>query len=147
MHAVPFQFCRRAARPLLSGRSCADRGNARLGRSAEKRDGGTFVHRYGLPKGITVAEFLIGAFQERVSQAEWNDFLASQPWFEAHYLDRIVPLMEANGVIVATYAFTLNPFDKGNHPGQRVTAKTAPWFLNDLFVPTLVVAPVRDLPR
>ncbi len=103
--------------------------------------GVSFAHRYSLPLEVTVAEFLSEAFQSRVTQAEWNDFLASQPWFEPDYLQRIVPELAANGVVVATYAFTLNPFVKAGSPGQHVDSNTAPWFLNDLFVPTLVSAP------
>jgi hypothetical protein len=103
--------------------------------------GVSFVHRYSLPAGLTVAEFLTGAFQSQVSQAEWNDFLASQPWFEPDYLERVVPKMAANGIVVATYAFTLNPFPSAGAPTHRVDSNIAPWFLNDLFVPTLVEAP------
>lgn len=103
--------------------------------------GVSFGHRYSLPPEQTVAEFLTEAFQSRVSQAEWNDFLASQPWFESDYLERIAPELAANGVVVATYAFTLNPFVKAGRQGQRVDSNTTPWFLNDLFVPTLVSAP------
>jgi hypothetical protein len=101
----------------------------------------SFTREYSLPENLTVAEFLSGAFKDPVPQAEWNDFLASQPWFEADYLARIAPELEANGVAVATYAFTLNPFPKPGGQGQRVDSSTNPWFLNDLFVPTLVSAP------
>jgi hypothetical protein len=100
-----------------------------------------FARRYSLPIEMTVAEFLTGAFENHVTQAKWNDFLASQPWFESDYLEHIAPELAAHGVVVATYAFTLNPFTKAGRPGQRVDSKTAPWFLNDLFVPTLVSAP------
>ena len=100
-----------------------------------------FVHRYGLPSRMTVAEFLNDAFQRRVPQTEWNGFLSSQPWFEPDYLKRIAPELQANGVVVATYAFTLDPFRKPGRRIRQVNASTTPWFLNDLFVPTLVSAP------
>lgn len=103
--------------------------------------GVSFTHRYSLPLDLTVAEYLTNAFKIPVPQAEWNDFLASQPWFEGNYLEHIVPELEANGVVVATYAFTLNPFVKAGGHVQRVDSSTTPWFLNDLFVPTLVSAP------
>lgn len=110
-------------------------------RVASTPAGISFTHQYGLPSKMTVAEFLNGAFQNRVTPAEWNSFLASQPWFEPDYLSHIAPEMAANGVIVATYAFTLNPFPNATKHALHVDANTAPWFLNDLFVPTLVVAP------
>jgi hypothetical protein len=105
--------------------------------------GVSFVHHYSLPANQTVADFLTGAFQNRVSQAEWDDFLASQPWFEPDYLERIAPMMAANGIVIATYAFTLNPFAGNDAASHPVSSNTTPWFLNDLFVPTLVIAPGR----
>ena len=115
---------------------------AHLGdRVAATPAGVSFSHQYSLPADVTVAEFLSGAFRNRVPQAEWNDFLASQPWFESDYLARIAPELQANGVVVATYAFTLNPFAKQGAHVLRVDSSTNPWFLNDLFVPTLVSAP------
>lgn len=115
---------------------------AHLGdRIAATPAGVSFAHQYSLPPAMTVAEFFGGAFRNRVPQAEWIDFLKSQPWFEADYLARIAPELEANGVVVATYAFTLNPFAKPGGQGQRLDSNTNPWFLNDLFVPTLVSAP------
>lgn len=102
--------------------------------------GVSFARQYSLPPDITVAEFLTDVFRSPVPQAEWNGFLSSQPWFEPNYLERIAPELQANGVVVATYAFTLDPFTKGGRD-RRVDANTAPWFLNDLFVPTLVKAP------
>ena len=110
-------------------------------RVAATRAGGRFAHRYGLPSGMTVAEFLNDTFQSPVPQAEWNGFLTSQPWFEPDYLKRIAPELQANGVVVATYAFTLNPFRRPGGRIRQVNASTTPWFLNDLFVPTLVSAP------
>lgn len=110
-------------------------------RVASTPAGVSFVHKYGLPARMTVADFLNDAFRSRVSQEEWNGFLSSQPWFEPDYLQRIAPELEANGVVVATYAFTLNPFPNAAGHVPHVDANTAPWFLNDLFVPTLVLAP------
>jgi len=110
-------------------------------RVAATRAGVSFVHRNSLPAKLTVAEFLTDAFHTLVPQAEWNGFLSSQPWFEPDYLARVAPELAANGVVVATYAFTLNPFVNAGAQGRRVYSNTPPWFLNDLFVPTLVAAP------
>lgn len=115
-------------------------------RVAATPGGTSFAQRYSLPADETVAEFLTGAFRNKVPQSEWNDFLASQPWFEPDYLARIAPELQANGVIVATYAFTLNPFNRAGAHVQHVNANTTPWFLNDLYVPTLVLAQSSSQP-
>ena len=103
--------------------------------------GQAFLHLYNLPAGITVSEFLTDAFRQRVPQDEWNSFIASQAWYQPHYLQWIAPRLAANGVVVATYAFTLNPLNSQMHLRHPVSSSTTPWFLNDLFVPTLVLAP------
>jgi hypothetical protein len=101
------------------------------------RSGRAFAVRYTLPPAMTVAQFLTACFQRPVPEDEWHQFLASQAWFEGHYLANVVPLLQANGVQIATYAVTWNP-DPGQAPApEPVTPKTTPWFMNPLLVPGL----------
>jgi hypothetical protein len=109
-------------------------------RVGESAAGAAFLKQFNLPENLSVAEFCNDAFGQPVPDAEWQAFLASQPWFEPDYLDRIAPLMQANGIVVATYAFTLDPFPRPGAPARRVTAGTPPWFVNNLFIPSLAVA-------
>lgn len=91
------------------------------------------------PPGITVAQFLTDVFEHPVPVQEWHQFLASQPWFDGHYLAQVAPLLQANGVKVATYGLTWNPEVVPNP--QPVTANTTPWFLNPLLFPGMAYVP------
>lgn len=99
------------------------------------RAGAEFCKKYGLMDRMTVAEFLNSAFQHPLPEAEWQEFLASQPWFEGHYLARLVPMMQTHGVKIATYALTWNPSPQDAAEHRTITVKTVPWFLNQLLVP------------
>lgn len=105
------------------------------------RAGADFCRKYGLTAQMTVAEFLNAAFQRAVPEAEWQDFLASQAWFEGHYLANLVPMMQAHGVKVATYALTWNPKPQDASDHKPITTKTVPWFLNQLLVPGMAFVP------
>ena len=70
---------------------------------------------------------------------EWHQFLASQPWFDGHYLAHVIPLMQASGVKIATYALTWIPEPVPNP--KPVTKNTTPWFLNPLLVPGMAYVP------
>jgi hypothetical protein len=105
------------------------------------REGAAFCKKYGLPAGTTVAQFLTAAFQKPVKEEEWQSFLASQDWFEGHYLANIVPMLQANGVKVVTYALTWNPRPQDVPKPQPITTTTAPWFLNQLLVPGMAFVP------
>ena len=100
-----------------------------------------FCKKYGLIEHTTVAEFLNAAFQRPVTESEWQDFLASQVWFEGHYLANLVPMMQSKGVKIATYALTWNPNPQDAPERMPITPKTAPWFLNQLLVPGMAVVP------
>jgi hypothetical protein len=102
--------------------------------------GKAFAKSYAIPPGTTVAQFFNAAFQHPVPEAEWQAFLASQPWFEGRYLANMAPLLQENGVKLATYALTWNPHP-GEVPFHPITEHTAPWFLNQLLVPGLAYAP------
>jgi hypothetical protein len=102
--------------------------------------GKTFAKKYDIPPGTTVAQFFNAAFQHPVPEAEWQAFLASQPWFEGHYLANMAALLQDNGVKLATYALTWNPHP-GEAPFHTITEHTAPWFLNQLLVPGLAYSP------
>ncbi len=104
--------------------------------------GQEFSNEYGLQPGITVARFLTDVFARPVPVREWHDFLASQPWFDGHYLAQIVPLLQTNGVKIATYALTWNPEPVADpHP---VSENTTPWFLNPILVPGMAYVPGAD---
>ena len=103
-----------------------------------------FCTKYGLPVRMTVAEFLTAAFRHPVKEVEWQEFLASQSWFEGHYLANMIPLMQANGVKITTYALTWNPKPQDAPEAQPVTSKTEPWFLNQLLVPGMAFVPGGD---
>ncbi|WP_446743553.1 hypothetical protein [Silvibacterium acidisoli] len=117
---------------------------AHLGDAVDSSDAGkAFVKAHNIPEGTTVAQFLEAAFQNPVSEAEWKGFLASQPWFEGHYLANIAPMLEANGVKLATYALTWNPSpESATRPA--ITNRTVPWFLNQLLVPGMAYSPDKS---
>ncbi len=99
-------------------------------RVAVSKSGRAFADRYSLPPGMTVAGFLTECFQRPVREDEWQEFLASQPWFEGHYLANVIPMLRANGVQIVTYPLTWNP-----EPGQApavglITPKRYPGSLN-----------------
>jgi hypothetical protein len=113
-----------------------------MGDSIGNSSAGTdFCSKYGLTGQTTVAEFLNDAFQRPVPEAEWQEFLASQAWFEGHYLANLIPLLQANGVKVATYALTWNPEPQDVTDRRPITTKTVPWFLNQLLVPGMAFVP------
>lgn len=99
--------------------------------------GRAFSESYARDPNRTVAEYFTKVFSNPVSEAEWQNFLKSQPWFEPNYLDVMGRLMERHGVKVATYAFTTNP--EGGGP-RTITKESNPWFLNRLLLPNIVTA-------
>lgn len=103
--------------------------------------GEDFCKKYSLTVQTTVAEFLNAAFQRPVPETEWQNFLASQPWFEGHYLANLVPMMQENGVKLATYALTWNPKPQDASDRKPITTKSVPWFLNQLLVPGMAFVP------
>jgi hypothetical protein len=109
-----------------------------IGSGAAGKD---FAKQYGVSPHLSVADFCNHSFENPVSEQEWHDFLKSQPWFDGHYLDEIGALMSADGVTVATYAFTLNPVEDAGAKPFHVAPDKAPWFLNDILIPGLAVSP------
>jgi hypothetical protein len=113
---------------------------AHLGDKVGKTPNGRkFSNAYGLRPGITVAQFLTQVFDKPVPAREWHEFLASQPWFDGHFLMQMIPLLKANGVKIATYGLTSNPNPVAR--AKPVTEKTTPWFLNSLLVPGMIYDP------
>lgn len=104
----------------------------KIGRTQKGRD---FAENNNVDSTITVAEYSTRAFRKPVSETEWNNFLNSQPWFESDYLDIMGRIMENAEVDLATYAFTQRP---GLHDNWKVTKKTNPWFVHQLFIPHLI---------
>lgn len=102
--------------------------------------GQQFANQHQFAPGATVADFLARAFKSPVAEREWKQFLASQPWFEGHYLGEVTRVMQANGVKIATYALTWNPVPAEARP-ESVSSSTTPWFLNQLLVPGLAYVP------
>jgi hypothetical protein len=103
-----------------------------------------FCTKYGLTSQTTVAQFLNAVFQRPVPEGEWQAFLASQQWFEPHYLADMARLMQANGVKIATYALTWNPSRQDAPVPKPVTPATTPWFLNQLLVPGMAFVPAGN---
>jgi len=103
--------------------------------------GRAFSNRYDLDPNLTVAEYCTNVFSNPVSETEWQAFLKSQPWFEPNYLDVMGRLMEKHGVIVATYAFTINPNGVGP---RKITTQSTPWFINQLLLPHMVFVKKSD---
>ena len=103
--------------------------------------GKQFAQKYGISPKATVLEFSNDAFAHPIPEAEWQAFLASQPWFEPHYLTSIARLMRANGIVLATYAFTLNPLITPQMPPRHLRDNEDPWYLNQLFIPGLALSP------
>ncbi len=133
-HAIP-------NKPLMTTEfSLVFQWKAHLGDQVDSSESGKeFSNQYGLQPGITVAQFLTDVFERPVPVEEWHQFLASQPWFDGHYLADVVPLMQASGVKIVTYALTWNPEPVPNP--KPVTIKTTPWFLNPLLVPGMAYVP------
>jgi hypothetical protein len=135
-HAVP-------DKPLMiTEMSLVFQWRAHLGDKIGASGGGrAFAVRHSLSPAMTVAQFLTACFKRPVPEEEWQQFLASQPWFEGHYLANVTPLLQANGVRIATYAATWNPRPGQTSVVEPITPKTTPWFLNPLLVPGLAYVP------
>lgn len=103
--------------------------------------GKAFAREYSLSPTMTVAEYCNQAFAHPVPEQEWHAFLASQPWFVSDYLDRMASAMQQNGIVVATYAFTLDPNFAQRPDRRHVTASVNPWYLNQLLIPGLADVP------
>jgi hypothetical protein len=106
--------------------------------------GKTFAEKFGISRNTSVVEFCNQSYAHPVPEAEWQAFLSSQSWFEPHYLKEMATLMSANGIVLATYAFTLNPLRTPAMPPRHVGETEAPWYLNQVFVPGLAYVPHSD---
>ena len=106
--------------------------------------GAKFAEKYGVDPKMSVADYSTYAFTKPVTDAEWQDFLKSQPWFEPNYLTIMGRIMERRKVDLATYAFTQTP---GSHEGWKVTERTSPWFIHQIFVPHLERTHSNQVPR
>jgi hypothetical protein len=102
-----------------------------LGRFAK---GKKFAHQYGLDPEILVRDYINSTIDNRVPEEEWNDFLRSQYWYEAHFLDQACQVMEAYGTRYATYAF-----QQGSSGRGKLGPNTNPWILNPIYVPSTAV--------
>lgn len=103
-----------------------------------------FAEKFAISPKTSVVEFCNQSFANPVPEAEWQAFLSSQSWFEPHYLKEMATLMPANGIVLATYAFTLNPLRTPMMPPRHVGDSEAPWYLNQVFVPGLAYVPSSD---
>lgn len=101
--------------------------------------GQAFVQQYSLPSTLTVAQFANLAYAHPVPESEWKQFMASQSWFDGHYLAQLMPLLQANGVKIALYALTLDPNPSRAHQPRPITDKTVPWFFNQLLMPGMAI--------
>ena len=95
-----------------------------------------FASRHGIPRGTPVWQVLKGATQDRFSQEEWNDFLATASWLQAHrdYLTQQIAAFRATGrLAVAGYGITQDQGAAADFNPQKT-----PWVLNSLFCPRTV---------
>lgn len=103
-----------------------------------------FASRHGIPRGTPVWQVLKDATQQRFSQEEWNDFLATASWLQAHrdYLTQQITAFRATGrLAVAGYGITQ---DRGG--AADFNAHKTPWVLNSLFCPRTVQDGTGGLP-
>ncbi|WP_078876846.1 hypothetical protein [Streptomyces sp. 150FB] len=95
-----------------------------------------FASRHRIPRGTPVWQVLKDATQQRFSQDEWNDFLATASWLQAgrDFLTQQIAAFRATGrLAVAGYGITQ---DKGG--ASDFNPHKTPWVLNSLFCPLTV---------
>ncbi|WNM33736.1 hypothetical protein RKE30_26830 [Streptomyces sp. Li-HN-5-11] len=103
-----------------------------------------FATRCGMPSGTQVWQVLKDATRHRFGQEEWNDFLATASWLQAHrdFLTQQMAAFRATGrLAVAGYGISQ---DKGG--ASDFTADKTPWVLNSLFCPRTVRDGENGLP-
>jgi len=77
---------------------------------------------------LTVREYINRALKHPVSEAEWNNFLESQAWYDTDFLSHACRVMEKYDVRVATFAF-----QQGSSGGRPLKPDSTPWILNPIF--------------
>ena len=106
---------------------------------SDDRLGEAFAGRWGYDPFLPIHDYLVCyvfqrgngcQFDTKISKAEWDDFLASRPWFIDHFLlkaDNIFRKYDVHGV---TYGFMQR--QPSNRQLQR---NKAPWYLGFLYSP------------
>jgi len=92
-----------------------------------------FAARHGFARGTPVWQVLEAATRQRFAQDEWNDFLATASWLQAHrdYLTEQIAAFRATGqLMVAGYGINQ---DRGG--AADFGPDKTPWVLNSLFCP------------
>ncbi|MFC4009882.1 hypothetical protein ACFOY2_21815 [Nonomuraea purpurea] len=91
----------------------------------------TFAQKYGFAPGTQVWQVIKAAADEPFSQAKWNDFLASSPWFTSRsgFLGNQMRMFRGTGrLAVATYGFKQDDaMVKDFGPTKD------PWLLNSVY--------------
>jgi len=103
-----------------------------------------FAARRGFARGTPVWQVLEAATRQRFAQDEWNDFLATASWLQAHrdYLTEQIAAFRATGrLAVAGYGITQ---DRGG--AADFGPDKTPWVLNSLFCPRTVRDGAGGLP-
>ncbi|KAB8192789.1 hypothetical protein FH608_025350 [Nonomuraea phyllanthi] len=95
-----------------------------------------FAGRYGFAPGTPVWQVIKAAIDEPFSRRQWDDFLASCPWFtsQAGFLRDQMRLYRGTGrLAVATYGFKQDDLMVKDFGPDK-----APWLLNSVFAPYTV---------
>jgi hypothetical protein len=102
-----------------------------------------FAQRYGFSPGAKVWEVIRAATEQPFPQQQWNDFLASSPWFESqkHFLrDQLERFRDTGRLAFASYGFRQDTLMV-----QNFGPTSTPWLLNSVFAPYTVQPAVSGL--
>jgi hypothetical protein len=104
----------------------------------------TFADRYGISRGTPVWQVARGFIAHPVTQAEWNDFLLSCPWFAGtrnFMTDLVTRFRATRRCAAATYGLTQGaPSATDFGPGKP------PWIFTSMFCPRTTRPGTNGLP-
>jgi len=95
-----------------------------------------FAQRYGFAPDTLVWEVIRAAIEQPFPQQQWDDFLASSPWFESqkHFLrDQVERFRDTGRLAFASYGFRQDALMVQNFGPEKT-----PWLLNSVFAPYTV---------
>ncbi|AQR73421.1 hypothetical protein [Sphingomonas sp. LM7] len=95
-----------------------------------------FAEKYGAPRTAQNWQIIKAALETPFPKAQWDEFLAQSPWFEArkHYLANQMKIFRDTGrLAVATYGFK-----QGSSMSAAWGPEKTPWLLNSIFAPSTV---------
>jgi hypothetical protein len=94
----------------------------------ESSKGRRFAKAHRLDAAMTVMDYINSCIKKPVSETEWNEFLASQDWYNERFLDDACRMMDKYGVEIATFAF-----QQGSSGGKILKPDSTPWIMNPVF--------------